>query len=247
MVERKFAQEMPLVMGTYLHEFIAKALRGTPHMAEVKLDPWLPEGWGGTADALVWDEDERAFALRDYKSMRGEGFGYLNRGPKEEHLWQTSMYYHGARAMGLPMLPDVGVLYLPKNDTPQHPEPTLLLFEPLPEEQVVAEANRRRARVDEYLDALPEVMPPGDKSKFWLTDELEPVQERVQKLTFDKKTETWDLKLAPHWSAAYCPFPDELCDCNLQGQTKIGMFDVDGETYVPRSGYEEIEPEVFPT
>jgi hypothetical protein len=52
------------------------------------------------------------------------------------------------------------------------------------------------------------------------------------------------VKLVPHWSAAYCPFPDELCDCSKHGETKIGMFDVDGSTYIPRKGYEEIEPVV---
>jgi hypothetical protein len=80
----------------------------------------------------------------------------------------------------------------------------------------------------------------------WLTDELAPVPEREQKIYFDRRTETWDVKLMPPWWAAYCPFPGELCSCRSMGQTKIGMFDVDGTTYVPRKGYEDIEPEVRP-
>jgi len=79
----------------------------------------------------------------------------------------------------------------------------------------------------------------------YLTPELAPVQEREQVIYYDRKTGTHDVLLKPHWSAAYCPFDNELCDCSEQGQTKIGMYDTDG-SYIPRTGYENIEPTVAP-
>ena len=64
------------------------------------------------------------------------------------------------------------------------------------------------------------------------------------------------MKLVPHWSADYCPFPDELCDCRQQGTTKIGHWrfhETDHHPewaneliYVSRKGYEEFEPELKP-
>ena len=79
----------------------------------------------------------------------------------------------------------------------------------------------------------------------WITDELEPVQQREQRVYFDRKTETYEVKLVPHWSAAYCPYPDSLCDCSTQSTTKIGFYDIDGE-YIQRTGFEDIEPTVEP-
>jgi len=244
-IEESLVRQMPLVMGNALHTFLHEALRkrGAAYMGEVDVTEGCPEGWGGTADILQWNTGAEQFQLLDVKTMRGEGIYYLSEGPKIEHVWQVSMYYHALVVMGLPMNYDIGVYYLPKNEVRgKDVEPTLVMFEPLTRATVYAEANRRIRRVDEYLNSLGVLSFPN-----YITDALEPVQERVQKITFDKKTETYDVKLTPHWSTMYCPFPTELCDCREQGVTKIGFYDTDGETYIPRSGFEEIEPNVFPS
>lgn len=217
-------------------------------MAEVDVTPWMPEGWGGTADRVVYDPPSKSWRLRDYKSQKGAGMYYIVQdGAKEEHKAQTSLYWYALEKMGLQMDALIEVIYLPK-DEGKEVEPLTVSFAPLPKRALHAEAAYRRRRVEEYIastDVTFDTLDAIDES-LWLTDELEPVQEREQKLFYDKATETWDLKLVPHWSAAYCQFPDELCDCSAQGTTKIGMFDVDGHTYIPRKGYENIEPTVFP-
>jgi hypothetical protein len=247
-IERPFAQEMPLYLGTYMHELIHRAKRGKPYMAEVDVSPWMPAGWGGTADSVEWSPKRRLFSLDDYKTTKGESLRYIELdGAKEDHKAQASLYWYALENMGLPLSDDITVWYLPKNDVgTKGLEPVAAIFKPLPRQALHAEAAYRKRRVDEYLETLGECAFDGF-IEGWVTSELDPAQDRLQKLFYDRATETWDLKLVPHWSAAYCPFPDELCDCSAHGIEKIGMFDVDGTTYIARKGYEDVEPEVFPT
>jgi hypothetical protein len=248
-IRESFARQMPLYLGQAMHDLVHRALRGEPAMVEVDVTPWMPAGWGGTADRVTFLPATGTYRLTDYKSQKGAGMRYiLEDGAKDEHQAQASLYWHALVKMGLPMEPEIDVVYLPK-DEGREVEPLTVTFKPLPRRALHAEAAFRRRAVEIYMDSL-NITAPGNPLwpiDFWLTDELEPVQEREQKLTYDKATETWDLKLVPHWSAAYCPFPDELCDCSAHGHTKIGMFDVDGQTYYARSGYEDIEPTVFPS
>lgn len=253
-IERPFAQEMPLYLGTYMHELIHRAKRGRPYMAEVDLTPWMPDGWGGTADSVEFDPDTEEFQLDDYKTTKGESLRYIEQdGAKDDHIAQGSLYWHALADMGLPMARNVAVWYLPKNDVgTKGLEPVRVEFAPLPKRALHAEAAFRKRRVDEYIESLGREAAylrfgtSPDPLDILVTSALDPVQERHQKLFYDKATETWDVKLVPHWSAAYCPFPDELCDCSAHGIEKIGMFDVDGTTYHARKGYTDVEPEVFP-
>jgi hypothetical protein len=246
-VERPFAQEMPLYLGQALHDLVNRALRGRPRMSEVDLTPWMPDGWGGTADSVEYDPYTKGWTLEDYKSTKGESLRYIEQdGAKEDHIAQASLYWWALQSMGLEMSRKIGVWYLPKNDVGvKGLEPTRAEFAPLPWRTLYAEAAFRKRRVDEYIETLGGYK--YEECENWITSELEPVQDRLQKLFYDRATETWDVKLVPHWSAAYCPFPDELCDCSAHGTEKIGMYDVDGTTYFARKGYEDIEPEVFPS
>lgn len=258
-VENDLISNLRMYTGTMYHEWLANTLRknGVPFMAEVNLTPWMPLGWGGTADYLILNPDLDAFVLADLKTTKGEGMFYIRRdGAKLEHQWQLSMYWHAAKKMfgGTAKIAKVvAVLYLPLNDTRNSEEviePTLVDFEPIPLDELMAEAKFRAEAVTAYRESLDtfyrlEGYEPPREVSLYLTDKLAPVQEREQHIYFDRKTETWDVKLMPHWSAQFCPFPDELCDCNTQGQTKIGMYDTDG-TYIPRTGYEDIEPVVSP-
>jgi len=251
-VQSELLSEIVLMTGTMWHEWLHGALRrlGVPYMAEVNMNPWLPPGWGGTLDALVWNPEIKAFVLVDFKTAKGEGMRYIARdGAKEEHKLQTSAYWHAARKMGLPLAKAITVFYLPKNDTRSKDEliePILADFEPYPARQLHATMKARRARVEEYMSSVPlkgtdEPMVVSD----WVTDALEGVQPREQRVYYDRASGTYELKMIPHWSAAYCPFPVELCDCSMQGTTKIGFYDIDG-TYYPRKNYEQILPEVEP-
>lgn len=259
-IESELLSEITLATGTMWHEYIHNALRseGVPYMAEVNMTPWMPLGWGGTLDGLLLNPELNAFVLCDFKTIKGEGIYYINRdGAKDEHIHQVSLYWHAAKKMlaGTAKIAKVcAVYYLPKNDTrrkDERIEPVLVDFEPIPLAELTAVAKLRADRVDAYRRSIgmgPSVIvrrPESMELDEFLTDELEPVQERVQNIYFDRKTETYDVKLMPHWSAAYCPFPEELCDCNTQRPTKIGMYDEDGQ-YHPRPGYEQIVPTVAP-
>lgn len=256
-IENDLVSNLRMFTGTMYHTWLADTLRklGIPFMAEVNLTPWMPSGWGGTADYLILNPDLDAFVLSDLKTTKGEGMYFIKRdGAKLEHMWQLSMYWHAAKKMfgrTAKIAKVVAVLYLPLNDTRNKEEviePTLVDFEPIPLDELMAEATFRAEAVTTYKDSLPPNYynePDHLSLGEYLTEALAPVQERVQTIYYDRKTETWDVKLMPHWSAQFCPFPVELCDCSTQGQTKIGMYDTDG-TYIPRTGYEDTVPTVAP-
>jgi hypothetical protein len=248
-VGEELVRGMPLWIGSLIHEDVHRMLRkvGIPYMAEVNMTPWLPPGWGGTADALVWNHELKAFVLADFKTSKGESMRYIRKeGAKPEHVAQTSAYWWAAKKMGLPLAKAIGIYYLPKNDTRSKDEliePVLIDFEPIPAKTLHGEMKRRVKRVDSYRNSLPESRP--TRLEDWVTDELDPVQSREQRVYWNKTADLWDVKLVPHWSAGFCPFDAVLCDCGQQGTTKIGVYDEAG-TYYPRDGYEEIEPTVAP-
>lgn len=249
-IESELLSEITLMTGTMWHNFMHDALRrqGVPYMAEVNMTPWMPAGWGGTLDGLFLDPGV-AFTLADFKTTKGESLRYILRdGAKDEHVWQTSIYWHAAKLMlasAGKLKKVIAVYYLPKNDTRSKDEiiePVLMDFEPIPLEKIMTVAQERAEAVNDYRLSLPEKR---DSLDAWVTEQLAPEQPRVQTIYHDRKTGTYDVKLKPHWSATYCPYPPELCNCSAQGETKLGYYDSDG-TYYPRDGFEDIEPEVAP-
>jgi hypothetical protein len=221
--------------GTLWHKYYQELLvkKGLT-ITEVNCEPWLPDGWAGTADWVFYSPTDRAFILGDLKTIKGEGLPYVREGPKEEHLWQLSAYYWALAAGKFPLRKRVFVMYLPLNDdmrAGEPPTPTIVETMPLPRDQVWGEMEARWELTKEYLSSLP------DSGKFVTAALAEPMA-RVQKLY--RNGDKYELKLVPHWSCQFCPYDDSLCDCNKQGTTKIGEY-VEG-IYVPRKGYEHIEP-----
>lgn len=253
-VRSEITSEITLMTGTLWHEWLHNRLRasGFPYMAEVNITPWLPKGWSGTLDALIWNPAAKHFVLNDWKTQKGEGMRFILRdGAKEEHILQTSIYWHAAKKMGVPLAKRIAVTYIPKNDTRSKDEiiePVTVEFDPLPAKGLFGAMDERKARVDEYVKSIKydPATNPALPLKEWLTDALAPVQEREQRVFFDRLTGGYELKLMPHWSAAYCPYPDELCDCSTQGTTKLGVFDPETGEYHPRTGYEAVIPTVTP-
>lgn len=267
-VESQIVSDVRLWTGTMWHRFIQETLvkAGIPFMQEVNLTPWMPRGWGGTADLLVWvpngGKDGRGgFVLRDVKTTKGEAIKFrMNDGPSDEHVWQVSSYYHAAVRMGLPMIRECGIYYLPMNDTREKNDevvPLELTFEPLAWPVVRQQMEHRNNRAsaykrdhDDFCDDA-KLFSPGAMREgrlvypeAYLLPSLEPEQERVLKPYFSRRDNKWELKLVPHWSAAFCPFPDELCSCSSQGVTKVGEWSRDGQ-YIPRSGY-DVTPPPYP-
>lgn len=220
-------------------------------MAEVNMTPWLPEGWGGTADGFFWNPELKAFVLLDFKTQKGSGIKYIESGgAKEAHIKQTSAYWYAAKKMGLPLVKKIGVLYVPKDEAKDVEGPVLVDFDPLPVADLKREMKYRHGRVSEYVDSLGKHRHGAftfDNMGLLVTDVLEPPPEREQRLYLDRATGAYELKLIAPWYSAYCPFPAELCSCHeIVGKTtKIGYYDLDG-TYYSRPGFEEIEPVVAP-
>lgn len=253
-VERDLTSDVRMMTGTLWHKWFEDNFhrRRIPAMSEVKLDPWMPTGWSGTADWIIWDFEADAWGLKDVKTIKGEGIKWIVKdGTKDEYHWQTSLYWHALRRWNFgPLLNEIDIFYFPMNAVQgEIVEPVSTVVKPLPADLVLGVANDRWQATTKYLDALNH-----DPSKYqgfppeaYLNEHLAPVQDRVQILRWVKDKKRWEVKLAPHWSAQYCPFPDELCDCNQAGMTLIGSWNLDG-VYEPRKGeeFEGIEPAVRP-
>ncbi len=214
---------------------------GVPFMQEIKLNPWMMEGWAGTADWLFYDDEQGAFVLSDLKTIKPEGLRWIERdGAKTEHLWQLSAYFHALVDAGFPMVDGFTVLYLPMADTTDDTviEPMLVECAPLSRGVVEEVMYDRWDASQKYLSSL--------SRDEWVTDALAPIMDREQKTYWNAKQASWDVKLVPHWSSMFCPFENDLCDCSEQGVTKIGQYALDG-TYSARNGYEDVRPTARPT
>lgn len=247
-------REVPMWTGTMWHEYIQGRLKrlGVPCMQEVNLTPWLPPGWGGTADLFIWNPSLRAFVLVDLKTTKGDSLKWIRKdGAKLEHVWQVSSYWHAAKKAGWPLAKEALLYYLPMSDTRdqyESAEPLEIEVSPIPLSELRPHMKTRQEAVQAYLDSLPfghEVGVPLPLDDY-LTDELAPVQEREQKLWFERRTGQWKLKLSPNWSTRFCAFPLEVCDCSTQRETIVGAWAPDGD-YIPRDGFEDIVPELAPT
>lgn len=255
---KTFAELVVLETGKMWHKRLAQAWerKRVSFLAEVPMQDGLPDGWGGSADFLVWDPKRRGFVLYDLKTTKSTGLQYVHRdGAKTEHIWQTSCYWWALKRMGYPVLNRIGIIYLPKDEDYSIEggvQPVMAVVKPLDYPRIEQRMLETKAVVDAYLDGLPF----GHAGGMWetygdfLTPELADPMPREQKLY--KNKELWEVKLVPHWTSMFCPFEDDLCDCghNLTGDktTKIGHFAQEGNAWVykPRKGYEDFTPKVKP-
>jgi hypothetical protein len=230
-IEAPITNSVRLQTGTMWHSFFeTEVLKSVPKMAETDLTPYLPEGWTGRADYLIWDVDSGCFELVDLKTIKAEGMAWIANGPKEDHIWQVSAYLMGCIRMGIPVRTDKAyVYYLPMNEIPgKRIDPVLTSFTPLSEVMIAERMDDVSRWVKQYLD--------GDK----LADIPKP-EARVFK---DSKLKRFDVKLVPHWSSMYCPYGD-ACGCSEQRPSKLGHW-TDGDTFVYSRGVDEsiIPPKV---
>lgn len=250
---RPIAQDIRLLHGTLWHDWFHSVLElnGIRHENEVNLTEWMPVGWTGTADWVFWHPTYEAWVLGDLKTAKGESFYWLDKGgAKDEHIWQLSAYWHALVASGRPMVKGFGVMYWPMNDVSgEAPEPTVIECNPIPEDVILPVMQHRWIATQQYIASMGDFAPDDDER--FLNGDLASEQDRVQKQFWNKIQGVWDVKLVPHWSAAYCDFPD-YCECSTRGTTKIGQWEFGAEHgdplfYSPRKGYEDIEPTVEPT
>lgn len=241
-IVRPIVQEVRMLSGTLWHDWFHKVIEasGIRFQYEVNLNKWLPEGWGGTADWLIWHPRYEAWALSDLKTIKGEGLFFIERdGAKTEHLWQLSAYWHALANAGLPLVKGFSIMYWPMNDTNDTVDITPRVVEcmPLPASLMRDHMDDVRALVDHYRTRYAET---GE----YLNDALAPMPDREQKVYWNSQQKVFDLKLVPVWYERYCEFSEELCP--RQKSEKIGHYTLQ-RVYVPRKGYEGYKPEVQPT
>jgi hypothetical protein len=251
------AEGITLRTGDMWHEWLTSQLASTGHpfMSELRLTDFMPEGWGGRADWVIFDPSRRAWVLGDIKTVTGDGMFWVERqGAKENHVWQLSAYWHALVEMGLPMLRGFFVLYWPKGPATNKEvtvEASIQECDPLDESLVRGRMEERWALTKAYLDNREKLVveayrrDPGSEPPY-VTDLLAAPIEREQKIEWDYTAHNFAVKLVPHWSTRFCPYEDELCDCSTQGKTKIGHYDLTGE-YTSRNGYEDEVPSVRPS
>lgn len=246
-----FSNSMRLMAGTMFHEMIHDQMRrrGIAHMPEVQLDQWLPWGWAGTADCLMWNAEHRAFALIDYKTIEGKGIDWIERlGAKEPHIWQLSAYLYACEEMGIPLFTDEGyMLYVPITDGVGTRSFIVETVKPLDKEMLHDHMADIKSSTDTYLDSLSLFVGHTITDvNAYLTNALADPPAREQKLFWDKDKKIWHVRLVPPWGARYCPYDEPLCTCSSLGTAKIGEFSLERE-YLPRDGYEEFIPTVVPS
>jgi hypothetical protein len=241
-----------LMIGTLTHDWLERSFRSRPVMNEVKLTPYMPEGWSGTADAFFWNHERRGFVLVDHKTIKPEGIGWVIRdGMKDEHLWQASAYWWAAARMGIPLVNGFTICYWPTQQLLAREgavQPMAVEGTPLPQEVVERRMAERWAATREYLNALPGTEQANivgmSVEDYYINPALAPVNPRVQKLSLNTKLKVpaIDVKLAPHWTSQFCPFDDSLCSCSQQAVSKIGQW-VRGEdgtlAYEPRANTDQ--------
>jgi hypothetical protein len=261
-IESQIVSDIRLMSGTMWHKYFEDLLAESGHTVrtETKLDKFLPTGWSGTADWIIHNPEIDAYVLGDLKTIKGEGLKWvLKDGMKDEHMWQLSAYWYAlekaALAYGEKLVKGFVVLYLPQNVPVDNPdiEPVLMEGEPLDRDLVLGVMNDRWAITESYLNEISvegasrgHSSPAECEQDVFLNEFLAEPMEREQRVLWNKGQSVFDVKLVPHWSCSYCPYPNELCDCSEQGVTKIGAYDLDG-VYTPRKAFEDIEVAVAPT
>jgi hypothetical protein len=265
---RSLTSDVRMLVGTELHEWLAVAFRyeEVPFMSEINLTPWMPPGWGGTCDMLIFNPESKRFRLLDIKTTRGDAIKWLKGEAKPEHVHQVSSYYHAVDQSGIAKLDPVAtVLYWPITDTEAKPLPQAIDFKPLPKKELGTLMKSRRDAAVAYVASLPKEAldmagtvvgendwtPEAEVTDYSIfhTPKLAPIHPREQVLHRNNAAGTYDLKTKPHWSAGFCDYPGILCGCrNQAGVTKIGHYLPEGQgwKYVPRKGFEDQTPEKEP-
>lgn len=212
------ASKLRMLTGTLWHERFEEVVYELGGISEIPLAEGLPEGWAGTADALIPSErriperEAPAYRLQDLKTTSVAGLR-MNYWIKDTHLWQVSAYYWALDAMGYNIDPEFDILYVGVSGYRPIPSDSEMAYKtltskPLPKD-VVWNRLERRMRALENLTELPE----QDYEYVW-------------EYGIDKKNGLHRVKRT-HWLTKFCPYDEMACSCNDPDNIAIEHFDVD--------------------
>jgi hypothetical protein len=107
-------REARTTTGTWWHEYIAGVMRakGLPFMSEVNLRGWLPPGWSGTMDCLLYLPSDKLWLPWDYKT-KDDLTKAQEWGLSLEYSKQLSAYGGAVQNMGLRVTDYGEVKYIP--------------------------------------------------------------------------------------------------------------------------------------
>lgn len=201
--KKRFGNAARLYTGTMWHRDIMRQLQGAPAMFEVKLEPWLPEGWSGTGDIFLFVPELKRWHLTDLKSTddvaKVETWGL-----KPTYRAQVASYADAASRMGLDMVDTADVVHFPIGG---EGEPRTLPVEVGPLERAQARQTmvELRDRVLGYQDLPPA---PPDLLHYRRTREGVTVHQQH------------------HMSRGFCPFSPADCGCKVDSLKwwKVGTF-----------------------
>ena len=211
---KHWANTFPLLQGTAVHEAFHEIMEDVEDWNYISEQPIYYTGtdmafeWMGTADAYLETPDTEYWLL-DYKTTSGASLSFLD-GPKPEHLFQVSAYYHfGVTVPNLRL----GVLYIPTSPDYRRrwSDPVFYEVDPLPKEQIIKRMLDVEQAIIDYdtLGKVPDVLMGEYKWKN------------------NKKERKWDLTYYPHYSSQYCPWAGEEndpCGCSKLKSEYIGCW-----------------------
>lgn len=205
------SNEFRLLVGTLVHQWLDGLLDSSkvPVMHEVSLTPWLPKGWSGTCDALIWNPELKAYDLHDFKTINNTL--YVSVEPKEDHVVQVSAYAAGVLSSGIPLgncyIDYLGIL---DNRFVSH------LVAPIDPGEIVDRMEYIRDRVAEYQYE-------HHMSRDVLNKYLEPPAPVEERWNWNTHRKGWGAYVGPPYSCRYCPIDSTLCPCKLEPDTYLGI------------------------
>lgn len=206
----KYDSSHRLLTGTLWHEWLEKLLTesGATVSLELNVTSWLPTGWAGRLDCLLWDKARGKHDLYDFKTT-GD-VTYVRREPKWEHVQQANLYMD-AVASQIADCDKVYIVYIGMNtdDVVVH-ECTL------PRGQMAAraidlydkvKAYRLRCGIGTFIDKplLPTVEP--DLFDIYLSPGLG----KQERWVWNKFRKGWGAYYGPAPECKFCPYPSEVC------------------------------------
>lgn len=203
--------------GTMWHKVIQDNYGDTWVWKEQDVSDYMPEGWSGTIDGLILP-DQTVRVLVDVKTMNGEGMRYI-KGVKPEHRWQVSAYYWAVNRYikmtwpdsNIKLHPQAVIFYMPVSRAKDYvAEPIEIWFDPLPEDVVIAEMEKRATALQWYKDTGENI------------GELMPMEITEKRSTGGWKT----IHMANNWWVNYCPAKD--CPCAKRSAKLLGKRDPGG-------------------
>lgn len=193
-----------LKSGTWWHDFLDQALKGTPTMRELDLGLWLPYGWAGTCDCLLYEPSTRRWRLKDYKTTDNMA-KKLEWGLPDTYRKQINAYWTAVNEMGLDVEYECDVVMIPIAGDTNH-------------------THTFKVDVEHPWDTITEMMVIHGMATNGVNGEMPPIPDDLIHLRRNRQGVS--IHRQNHMSRLHCPFPSDVCGCKVDDVKwkKLGDF-----------------------